>query len=82
MLSLPSGRSRGAQYSDVVMATYGGRHGQGWKKLSALRDSGRTRCAGPAETGEDSDFQARLGATIGVVCALGLIVWLMALLVR
>jgi hypothetical protein len=38
--------------------------------------------AGPAETGEDSDFQARLGATIGVVCALGLIVWLMALLVR
>src|SRR3954463_13345404 len=26
-----------AQYSDVVMATYGGRHGQGWKKLSAVR---------------------------------------------
>ncbi len=38
--------------------------------------------AGPAETGADSDFQARLGATIGVVCALGLIVWLMALLVH
>jgi hypothetical protein len=38
--------------------------------------------AGPAEAGEGSDFQARLGATIGAVCALGLIVWLMALLVR
>ena len=38
--------------------------------------------AGPAETGADSDFQARLGATIGAVCAVGLIVWLMALLVR
>jgi hypothetical protein len=38
--------------------------------------------AGPAETGEDSDFQARLGATIGVVCALGLIAWLIALLAR
>ena len=38
--------------------------------------------AEPAEAGEDSDFQARLGATIGAVCAVGLIVWLMALLVR
>jgi hypothetical protein len=37
---------------------------------------------GPAETGADSDFQTRLGAIIGVVGALGLIVWLMALLVH
>jgi hypothetical protein len=36
----------------------------------------------PAEAGDDSAFQARLGAIIGVVCALGLIGWLMTLLVR
>jgi hypothetical protein len=36
----------------------------------------------PAEPGDDSAFQARLGAIIGVVCALGLIGWLMRLLVR
>jgi hypothetical protein len=34
----------------------------------------------PAEAGDD--FQARLGAIVGVVCALGLIGWLMTLLVR
>jgi hypothetical protein len=36
----------------------------------------------PAEADEDSKSQARLGAFIGVVCALGLIGWLMTLLVR
>jgi len=35
-----------------------------------------------AAAGEDSSFQTRLGALIGIVGALGLIVWLMALLVR
>ena len=38
--------------------------------------------AGPAETRVESDSQTRLGAIIGAVSALGLIVWLMALLVR
>ncbi|HEV8107152.1 MAG TPA: hypothetical protein VGP97_06475 [Burkholderiales bacterium] len=37
---------------------------------------------GPAATGDDSDFQTRLGAIIGVACALGLIGWLMVLLAR
>ena len=36
----------------------------------------------PAETRAESDYQTRLGAIIGAVSALGLIVWLMALLVR
>ena len=38
--------------------------------------------AGPDDTRVDSDSQTRLGAIIGAVSALGLIVWLMALLVR
>jgi len=38
--------------------------------------------AGPAETRVDSDSQTRLGAIIGAVSALGLIVWLMGLLVH
>ena len=38
--------------------------------------------AQPAEADEDSKSQARLGAFIGILGALGLISWLMALLVR
>jgi len=38
--------------------------------------------AEPAGAEEDSKFQARLGAFIGILGALGLISWLMALLVR
>jgi hypothetical protein len=36
----------------------------------------------PGGADEDSKSQARLGAFIGVLGALGLIVWLMAVLVR
>jgi hypothetical protein len=55
-----------------------GKVGRSYPRFETAAES----AAGPAETGEGSEFQARLGATIGVVCALGLIVWLMALLVR
>ena len=56
-----------------------GKVGRSYPRFETAAEPAAT---GPAETGEDSEFQARLGATIGVVCALGLIVWLMALLVR
>ena len=36
----------------------------------------------PTDGDEDSKLQSRLGAFIGAVCALALIVWLMALLVH
>lgn len=36
----------------------------------------------PIEADDDSKLQARLGAFIGIVGALALIVWLMALLVH
>jgi len=55
-----------------------GKVGRSYSRFEAVAEP----AAGPAEAGEDSDFQARLGATIGAVCALGLIVWLMALLVH
>jgi hypothetical protein len=38
--------------------------------------------AGAAAANEDAKHQARLGAFVGIVGALALIVWLMALLVR
>ena len=56
-----------------------GKVGRSYSRFEAVAEPA---AAGPAETGAGSDFQARLGATIGAVCALGLIVWLMALLVH
>jgi hypothetical protein len=55
-----------------------GKVGRSYPRFEAVAGPARA----PAEPGEDSKFQARLGAVIGIVCALGLIVWLMTLLVH
>ncbi|HEY7241880.1 MAG TPA: hypothetical protein VH600_22105 [Burkholderiales bacterium] len=55
-----------------------GKVGRSYPRLEAVSEP----CGRLAETGDDSAFQARLGAVIGVVCALGVIAWLMALLLH
>jgi hypothetical protein len=60
----------------------GGVMGKVGKSYPRFETVAEPATAAPAETGDDSDFQARLGAIIGILCALGLISWLMALLVR
>ena len=55
-----------------------GKVGRSYPRFEAVSESsGRL-----AETGQDSACQARVGAVIGVVGALGVIAWLMALLVH
>jgi len=55
-----------------------GKVGRSYPRLEAVGElSGRL-----AEPGDDSAFQARLGAIIGAVGAFGVIAWLMALLVH
>ena len=55
-----------------------GKVGRSYPRFEAVAEPS----GAPAAVGEDSNFQTRLGALIGIVGALGLIVWLMALLVR
>ena len=55
-----------------------GKVGRSYPRFEAVGElSGRL-----AETDDDSAFQARLGAVIGAVGALGVIAWLMVLLVH
>ena len=53
-----------------------GKVGRSYPRFEVVAES----AGAPIEADEDSKLQARLGAFIGVVGALALIVWLMALL--
>ena len=55
-----------------------GKVGRSYPRFEAVAEP----AGAPAAAGEDSSFQTRLGAFIGIVGALALIVWLMALLVH
>ena len=55
-----------------------GKVGRSYPRFEAVAEP----AGAPAAVGEESTFQTRLGAIIGALGAIGLIVWLMALLVR
>jgi len=65
-----------AQYCAVIMASTGGVMGRVGRSYSRFEQPSRP----PATPGREADcaFQTRVGAIIGVLCALGLIGWLMS----